>query len=101
MINYFYAWFKTAYVGGKLIREKIRLLERKAKALKKYITMSDTLWDALINNHVLSKFEALLFKVNCTMYNITISTQTAQSDKTTEIFVTILCFNIKIHVDIL
>ena len=44
--------------------QKIQLLNEKSSALKKYITVSDALWDALINEHVMSHLEVERFQVS-------------------------------------
>ena len=56
--------FQTEYLHDELKEEKIQLLEKKTNALKKYIEVTDVLWDKLINNSVLSQFEVEGFKVS-------------------------------------
>ena len=63
------------YSKHELRPQKVQLLNEKSSALKTYIKVSDALWDALINNHVLSQFEVMEFqvsyKINCVTIHFT------------------------------
>ena len=57
-------WSNIQYSKHELRPQKIQLLNEKSSTLKKYIKVSDALWDALMNNHVLSQFEVMEFQVS-------------------------------------